>query len=79
MVATGSRFSSSRERRLWLWTLAVVAAIYSTLGLARTFAVELRHRGLVDAAFFWAFVLILVAIVALGSEFDLVALRSESQ
>ena len=27
-------FSSARERRLWLWTLAVVVAIYSTLGLS---------------------------------------------
>ncbi len=31
-------FSSDRERRLWLWTLAVVVAIYSTLGLASTLA-----------------------------------------
>jgi len=66
MVATVQKFSSPRERRLWVWTLAVVVAIYSTLGLARTLAVELRHRGLIDAAFFWAFVLILVAIAALG-------------
>ena len=28
-------FTSDRERRLWLWTLAVLVAIYSTLGLAR--------------------------------------------
>ncbi|MDH3530643.1 MAG: VanZ family protein, partial [Acidobacteriota bacterium] len=31
-------FSSDRERRLWFWTLLVVAAIYSTLGLASTLA-----------------------------------------
>lgn len=31
-----SLFASRRERRLWAWTLAVVVAIYSTLGLART-------------------------------------------
>ena len=31
-------FSSDRERRLWGWTLAVVGAIYSTLGLAGTLA-----------------------------------------
>ncbi len=66
MVAAVPRFSSPRERRLWLWTLTVVVAIYSTLGLARSLAVELRHRGLIDAAFVWAFVLILVAIAALG-------------
>lgn len=66
IVAATSAFSSSRERRLWLWTLAVVVAIYSTVGLARTLAVELRHRNLVDTAFVWVFVLILAAIVALG-------------
>ncbi len=66
MSAALSRFSSDRERRLWMWTLAVVVAIYATLGLAQTLAVELRDRNVVDAAFVWAFVLILVAIVALG-------------
>lgn len=41
-----SLFTSSLERRLWHWTLAVVAAIYSTLGLARPLAGVLRERGL---------------------------------
>ncbi len=45
-------FSSARERRLWLWTLAVVVAIYSTLGLATTLAGVLRARGLIDVALF---------------------------
>ena len=31
-------FSSYRERRLWLWVLAVMVAIYATLGLAQTLA-----------------------------------------
>lgn len=34
-------FSSRRERRLWMWTGVVVAAIYSTLGLAGLLAEEL--------------------------------------
>ena len=38
-----SLFSSERERRLWFWTLAVVAAIYSTLGLAATLEGKLPH------------------------------------
>ena len=51
-------FSSHRERRLWLWTLAVVVAIYSTLGLARTLAGILREHGLLDASFsLWMFLL----------------------
>ena len=66
MLTAVVKFSSERERRLWLWTMAAVVAIYSTLGLSRTFAVELRNRGLVDAAFLWAFVVILLAIAALA-------------
>ena len=64
--ATGLRFASRRERRLWAWTAVVVVAIYSTLGLARVLADELRRRELADAAFAVAFVLILAAIVAIG-------------
>lgn len=43
-----SVFSSARETRLWLWTLAVVVAIYSTLGLASILAEALRERGMND-------------------------------
>ena len=64
--AKGRYFTTRRERRLWLWTAVVVIAIYSTLGLARVLADELRSRELADAAFGWGFVLILLAIVALG-------------
>ena len=46
-----SWFASDRERRLWAWTAAVVVAIYSTLGLARTLAGALRDEGLLVAAF----------------------------
>lgn len=59
-------FATARERRLWLWTLLTVIAIYSTLGLARVLADELRRRDLADAAFGWGFIMILLAIVALG-------------
>ena len=38
-------FISDRERRLWFLTLAVVAAIFSTLGLATRLAGALRERG----------------------------------
>ena len=56
-------FASDRERRLWLWTLAVVVAIYSTLGLARTLAGALREAGLLEGTtlvFFGFFALFLV-------------------
>ena len=61
-----SLVTSDRERRLWLWTLAVVTAIFSTLALAPTVAAELRDRGILDAAFVWSALLILAATVALG-------------
>ncbi len=42
-------FTSDRERRLWLWTLAVMVAIYSSLGPARAVVDALRARGLLEA------------------------------
>ena len=59
-------FSSDRERRLWTWTLAVVVAIFSTLGLAATLAGILHDRGLIDSFFFFCFLLVLAAIVTQG-------------
>ena len=57
-------FSSARERRLWLWTLAVVVAIYSTLGISRTLAEYLREHGLLEAA---SFVLFLLGMLLVGA------------
>ena len=59
-------FTSARERRLWLWTLIVMVAIYSTLGLARMLAGELRDRELAGDAFFLGMILIGVSIVVHG-------------
>ena len=61
-----SFFTSDRERRLWLWTLAVVAAIYATLGLARTLAGVLRDAGLIGAAFWLGLILIGTAVLIQG-------------
>ncbi len=61
-----SLFSTDRERRLWAWTLAVVVAIYSTLGLAGTLAAALRNRGLFDAAFGCGLLLIGAAIATIA-------------
>ena len=58
-------FSSNRERRLWGWTLAVVVAIYSTLGLAATLAGKLPE-GLFGQMFFYGFLMIGVAILTQG-------------
>jgi hypothetical protein len=61
-----SLFTSDRERRLWLWTLAVVVAIYATLGLARTLSGILRERDLLDASFVLGMLLFGAAIVMQG-------------
>ena len=49
-TASGSRFTSDRERRLWLYTVAVMIAIYSTLSPARELAAALRERGLLGVS-----------------------------
>ena len=54
---------SGRERRLWLWTLAAVVAIYSTLGLAGTLAETLPEGGLLNAALFLLGMLLVGATV----------------
>lgn len=45
-----SLFTSDRERRLWLWTMAVLIAIYSTLGLARALVEGLRELNLLEVS-----------------------------
>jgi len=59
-------FSSDRERRLWAWTLAVVLAIYSTLGLAPTLTGALRNRGLLGAFFVLGMLLVGATIFTQG-------------
>ena len=51
-----------------MWTLAVVVAIYSTLGLAGSLAAELRKYGLLDASTLGLFALFLLGatILTLG-------------
>lgn len=58
-------FSSVRERRLWAWTLLVVAAIYATLGLASTLAGLLRDAGLLHESS--AVVMFLLGMVLVGA------------
>jgi hypothetical protein len=59
-----SLFTSDRERRLWLWTLTVMVAIYSTLGPARTLVDALRERNLLRLSF--VLVLLTVVVVIAG-------------
>jgi len=66
LMSTTSFFSSDQERRLWLWAVAVVVAIYSTLGPARTLAVALRDNGLDVGLFILGCLLVLAAVVTQG-------------
>ena len=61
-----SLFTSARERRLWAWTLAVVVAIYSTLGLARTLFDMLGHLNLGEGLFLVCCLLVVATAVTLG-------------
>ena len=65
-MRSSSAFTSQRERRLWGWALASVAAIYSTLGLARTLAGMLGESGLGPSLFVLSCLLILAAVVTQG-------------
>lgn len=55
-------FTSDRERRLWLWTMVVLAAIYSSLGFAAPLVRALRERNLLHIAFA-VLVITLVAVL----------------
>lgn len=59
-----SLFTSNRERRLWLWVLAVMVAIYATLGPARMLVDALRQRNLLRVSF--TVVVLLVIVVFIG-------------
>lgn len=58
-----SLFTSSRERRLWLISVLVIVAIYSTLGMAGVLSGFLRERGLLELSYMIGFLLVIVAII----------------
>ena len=59
------RFRSKRERRLWGWVLAILVAIYSTVGLAGTLVQVLREQNLLGVAFALAFLCVIAAVVGI--------------
>ncbi len=58
-----SPFTSYRERRLWMWVLVTVVAIYATLGPAQILVAELRERYLLRISFILLLVIIGVVII----------------
>lgn len=63
---TGALFTSSRERRLWLWAGAAVVAIFATLGQVPAIASALAELGSLDQMFFNTFVVLVVTMVFVG-------------
>jgi hypothetical protein len=59
-------FTSDRERHLWIWTLVVVVAIYSTLGLASMLAEVLYNQNLSAVAFLASMLLVGLTILTQG-------------
>ena len=59
-------FSSSREKRLWTYTLLVVVAIYLTLGLASTLAGVLYNQGLSAVVFLASMFLVALTVLTQG-------------
>lgn len=59
-------FSSAREARLWLWLAVVLAAIWSSLGLAGRLAAILREKGLLGPVFVIAFGVLALAVAGRG-------------
>lgn len=58
-------FISRREKRLWLWTLAVLLAIYSTLGIAQPVSTFLRDNGLLSISFIAGMILVCVSVITI--------------
>lgn len=56
------RFTSSREKKLWLWALAVVMAIFASLFMGRPLAEQLRSQD-IQAIFFLAGLLLVGAVI----------------
>ena len=59
-------FTSHREKRLWIYALTAVVAVYATLGVAQALAAELRDRGLLGVVFGTGLALIVLSIVTQG-------------
>lgn len=56
-----SLFTSKRERKLWIWLLVVVLAIFTTIGLSGTIAYPVDPR-LLNHIFFWVFISMVAAL-----------------
>jgi len=58
--------TSNRERQLWIWTLVIVVAIYSTLGLQGKMAALLRDLDLLVSIYIFLLIIMVLAIISSG-------------
>ena len=70
-----SLFSSSRERRLWIWTLIVVGVLYSTLGVTPMVAASPLFKNLNAALFLLGMMLVGATIISRGLQIQLTGLN----
>ena len=63
-------FSSARERRMWIWALAVIAVIFGSLGFAGKLAARLQEFGLVESVsiilFLAGMILVAATVISQG-------------
>ncbi len=59
-------FTSSREKRLWLWAFVVFATIYATLFIGRPLANQLRDQNIQAIFFLFGILLVGAAIIVHG-------------
>ncbi len=59
-------FTTPRERKLWIYVLVVLTAIYATLGLAASLVDVLRRLGLLEITFFTGFALVGLSVFVAG-------------
>lgn len=59
-------FTSSRERRLWLWAFIVFATIFATLFIGRPLASQLRNQNIQAVFFMCGMLLVAAAVIVHG-------------
>ncbi len=57
------QFTSKREKRLWIWVLVIVTAIYALIFIGRPLSAYLRDQGLLSFAFWVAIYLTLATVL----------------
>lgn len=59
-------FTSSREKRLWIYALSVLVGLYSSLWWAYPLSITLRDQGLISNLFWVGLIAILIVILSHG-------------